>query len=87
MAWYNEVKNMEENATSYFLNKTVDFELLHKLTKYYIEAKKHKENSFLPTLSLSVTAKQLNKHDDNCKDFEFKKTLVQYCINKLSNDY
>ena len=89
MAWYNEVKNMEENVTSYFSNngRNISFELLSDLLILYKKANIKRENSFLPTLSLHVTKKQLNKHNDNCKDFEFKTRLVQFCINELNNDY
>lgn len=87
MSWYNEVKNMEENVTSYFLNKAVDLVLLEKLLKEHKQALKAKSRSFELVIKIDHTERQSFRHELNCRDLEFKTKLVQFCINELNNDY
>lgn len=87
MGWYNEVKNMEENITSFLLNNEVDYDLLRKLLRELKTAEKNKQRSFEMSVKVDSSNKQRTRHETNCKDYEYKTRLVQRCINELNNDF
>jgi len=80
MSWYNETKNIEENVSSFFIDKCADLVMLESLIKIMNTARKNKERSFELTLKDNPTQKQILRHEINCKDYEYKINLVYRCI-------
>lgn len=83
MAWYNEEKNISENIEVFFRNNKCDYNLFKKLLKDYEISKKNKEKSFKASISFDSSNKQRTRHETNCKDFEYKKRLLEYCFEQI----
>ena len=85
MSWYNNVKKLEENVEAFFRNyKEVDFTLLEFCLKGYRTAEKNKDRSSYLASKPESSQKQRIRHELNCEDLEYKRMLVQRCIDDLS---
>jgi len=85
MSWYNNVKKLEENVESFFKNyDEIDFNLLEFCIKGYKTAEKNKDRSGFLSSKPESTTKQRIRHELNCEDWEYKRMLVQRCIDELS---
>ena len=86
MSWYDNVKKLEENRDTFFRNHVeVTFELLESCLKLYRTAEKNKDRSSYLSSKPDSSVKQRIRHELNCEDLEYKRMLVQGCIDELSN--
>ena len=86
MGWYNEEKNISENVEVFFIQNECNYTLFKKLLKDVEASKKSKEKSFESSFKENSTNKQRTRHETNCKDFEYKQRLLDYCFEKIKLD-
>jgi|FrelakmetLWP11LW_1041352.scaffolds.fasta_scaffold110554_2 hypothetical protein len=69
--------------------KELTFVELEKFLHNYNVAKKNQTRTSFLTSKPEVSVKQKIRHELNCEDLEFKRLLLQVCINYLSdsNEY
>jgi len=84
MSWENR-NVIEGKVEAYFKHREPSYTMLFDLIKFYNGAKQKVDRTSLITSKASCSTRQKINHTCNCEDMEYKRMLVQYCINELSD--